>query len=192
MKFFLKKKRSGDLYIVHYFNKFINANFDNQNIKEWKIYKEFNKKLRGKNIERIFAKEGDALRIDENNLMLFYNPDVDRSINDNSLVIKMFSEEGGSAIFTGDVSSRRFTELLEGYENLRKSDILKFPHHGIGYTNSIFKRISCDYIVITNNLTGLAKKFIEDIKSRINVYVTGETDYYQFWETPEGFIMVER
>ena len=164
-------------------------NYENMN--ECKMYKEINGEFNKKKIKRIYAKSGDALKIGEKALVLFYNPELQRNINDDSLVIKIFSEGNGSAIFTGDVCEKKFIELLDKYKDLHKCDVLKFPHHGIGYTNLIFEMISSEYIIIPNNLDGRLKKFINSIKSKSGIYVTGVTDYHQFEEINGKFEMVK-
>jgi len=161
-----------------------------EDINEGEMYKKINGELNKKGIKRIFAKSGDALKIGENVSVLFYNPELRRNINDDSLVIKIFSEGDGTAIFTGDVCEKKFIELLEKYKDLHNCDVLKFPHHGIGYTNLILETISSEYIVVPNNVNSRLKNFINEIELKSKIYVTGEVDYYQFEEVNGKFEMV--
>ena len=87
--------------------------------------------------------------------VLWPNKNLNKDINDNSLVLK-YSDSRMSAVFTGDISSKAEKEIIKLGDKL-KSDVLKVAHHG--------------------SKTSSSDVFLEAVSPRVAVIEVGKNSY---------------
>ena len=121
----------GILYILKNFN--VGCVMDNgDEISGYKLYDEYIRVIKEKNIRRITVRSGDTIVGLGGAKIYVLNPSNDISLsdsNDDSIVFRLVYKNF-SALFCGDISSKTMEKLL-GYESpMLRSDIIKVPHHG--------------------------------------------------------------
>ena len=96
-------------------------------------YKKFLEIVHKKKINVIVAKLGQKIKIEKNIYLNILWPKEnekisENSINNNSLVFKLEYKKF-SILFTGDIEEKAEKMILDKYDNILKSDILKVAHH---------------------------------------------------------------
>lgn len=96
-------------------------------------YKKFLEIVHKKKINVIVAKLGQKIKIEKNIYLNILWPEEnerisENSINNNSLVFKLEYKKF-SILFTGDIEEKAEKMILDKYNNILKSDILKVAHH---------------------------------------------------------------
>ncbi len=100
-------------------------------------YEKFKTLVKEKNINVIFVKQGDKLKIDNNLYFDIIWPNNSKVINENILnnnsIVCKLNYKNFSMLFTGDIEEIAEKQILQEYKNnvqLLKSTILKVAHHG--------------------------------------------------------------
>lgn len=153
-----------------------------------KKQKEYNKYNKGKNINIIYAKEGDRINIDKQTKIDIYSPSKNndlKGLNNNSLVA-LITIGKSRILYTGDIESeaeKRIQKKLKGIN----VDILKVPHHGsnTSTTKGLLESINTKEAVISvgknNTFNHPSKLVLRRLKERkINIRRTdkeGEIEY---------------
>ena len=100
-------------------------------------YEKFKTLVKEKNINVIFVKQGDKLKIENNLYFDIIWPNNSKVINENILnnnsIVCKLNYKNFSMLFTGDIEEIAEKQILQEYKNnvqLLKSTILKVAHHG--------------------------------------------------------------
>jgi competence protein ComEC len=144
-----------------------------------KIFSSLEEKIEKKKINRIIARRGMRIILDEEENIyfdiLFPDRDVsDMDSNDGSIVGKLVYGEN-SFMLTGDAT--RYTENLIEWnekENILNSDVLKLGHHGSKTSSSILwlEKVSPEIAIISagkNNRYGHPSKEVLDRLTNLNI-----------------------
>lgn len=131
-----------------------------------KIYDEYIKTLKEKNIRRFAIGEGDQIKGFDGVEFFVLHPEKDKdpedasldSENGNSIVLK-FVFGNLSALFCGDITDEAMGRISDRYGRFLNSDILKVPHHGgcfdrINAVKKFLKSVSCDAAIISGGERG--------------------------------------
>ena len=107
-------------------------------VEESKLYYEFLKLTKEKNIKVYYVKRGDNIKIGKIKILIL-NPASSNTkdmiqenpMNNNAIVCKIIFYKF-SILFTGDIEKEAENEIIKFYKttNILESDILKVPHHG--------------------------------------------------------------
>lgn len=129
-------------------------------------YAELLELAKGTNVELLQMKAGDRIR-SKNIEIRCLGPTAEicetngNDKNENSLILQLmwqahFEEEGGKALFAGDISAD-MEERLCRMGILEDVDLFKANHHGSNYSNSmvLFEHITPEYIVVSCALKNL-------------------------------------
>lgn len=119
------------------------------------------------------------------------------ALNNDSLAIKVVTENGNSVLFGADIEARAIQDILR-YGRFLKCDIMKVPHHGGGLV-----RNAKDYVIVkkffaltdpkiavitTSSITKTDAEIIDILRTQdIHYFITGESGAVTVQDTPEGF-----
>ena len=161
--------------------------------------------LNEKNINPIYVKKGDNLKIEKN---LYFNilwPDTssfltENTLNNNAIVCKL-CYKNFSMLFTGDIEKEAENILVQEYKTTKelKSTILKVPHHGSKTSSTIefLKQVSPKASIIgvgKNNLYGHPNADVltrlKDLESKI--YRTDEDGEIKVIVNSKGELKIKK
>ena len=146
-----------------------------------KLYDEYLRIIRDKQIRHITAAEGDRLGPFGGASLFILNPEKENDgtdSNDNSVVAKLTYKDS-SALLCGD-SREKTIGRLSSYGDFLKSDLLKVPHHGgdlggEGIVKNFLQKVSPEVSVISvgrrNNYNAPSEKTLDILAS------TGSVNY---------------
>jgi len=125
------------------------------------------KAAKKKNIEIRHFDDGDTFAIGDATLVCWMKSDPDWDVNNQSSIMKLtFGER--SILFTADAPERemaRYASVLTNGE--LKSDIIKFPHHGLTPLQRAFgDAVSPIFSILTGYNNERTEKSVYDIKLR--------------------------
>lgn len=152
----------GLIYVLNNFK--VGSVVDNgASVDDSKIYNEYTRLLKKKNIRHIIAGAGDVLEPFKGAKIFVLNPEkkgIIRDDNDNSIVFK-YVYKNFSIMFCGDIREKAISRL-DSYGDFLKSDIIKVPHHG-GYLG--------DEIVV--------RDFFNSVSPGVSIISVGEKNNYK-------------
>ncbi|MDO8525350.1 MAG: DNA internalization-related competence protein ComEC/Rec2 [Candidatus Omnitrophota bacterium] len=166
-------------------------------VENGKIYGEYLKIIKEKNIRRISVGEGDMIRAFNDTRIFILNPPVEKTLqdsNDNSIVMKIVCGKH-SFLFCADIKDRAMSRLLT-YEDFLRSDVLKIPHHAGALGNSRVVADFFDFVSPAISLisVGAANKYgmpsgrtmdiITDL--RANIYMTKYSGAIEIYADPKS------
>ena len=152
-----------------------------------KMYQEFLKSTKEKNIKVHYVKRGDSLKIGKIRILIL-NPasyatrDMiqDNPMNNNAMVCKIIFYKF-SILFTGDIEKEAENEIVQFYKttNTLEADILKVPHHGSKtssteeFLNLVKPKIALIGVGVNNKFKHPSKETIDKLKNRhVKIYRT--------------------
>ena len=152
-----------------------------------KMYQEFLKSTKEKNIKVHYVKRGDSLKIGKIRILIL-NPasyaarDMiqDNPMNNNAMVCKIIFYKF-SILFTGDIEKEAENEIVQFYKttNTLEADILKVPHHGSKtssteeFLNLVKPKIALIGVGVNNKFKHPSKETVDKLKNRhVKIYRT--------------------
>ena len=163
---------------------------------ERKLYREFRKIVKSKNIHYLITKRRDVIKGFPDTDFAVLNPPEGRSYgdpNNDSIVMKAVTEKGNSVLFCADAEAKAIKDML-CFGSFLKSDLMKTPHHGAGLgdistVKEFLNRADCPCAVITNKSAGCLNKDLMKAFREMGtrVYITGESGAVIAEETDHGF-----
>lgn len=126
--------------------------------------KQFAKIINEKQINILYVKKGDMLKVEKDIYFNILFPDTtnfikENTLNNNSIVCKL-CYKNFSMLFTGDIEKEGENMLLKSYNSTQElqSTILKVPHHG--------------------SKTSSTQEFLEVVKPKIALIGVGKNNLY--------------
>lgn len=171
----------------------IDNGYDGTDIPHSLLYREVMDSSARGGVARITVRRGDLVKGLPLKEALVLNPPQPGhygDLNDDSIVMRIITEDGKSYLFSGDVASDPMRDMLSFGESLA-SDVLKAPHHGAGLGDVLVLReflnnVSPRYIVITNDKTENVEPALLRTAGDIGaqVLITGKTGAVIFEAPP--------
>lgn len=98
------------------------------------IYEQFKQICKKQNIQIIYVKSGDEIRIKDLAFKILHPKSKENQISENPLnnnaIVCMVKYKNRRILFTGDIEKVAENEMVKEYTNGLKADILKVGHHG--------------------------------------------------------------
>lgn len=98
------------------------------------IYEQFKQICKKQNIQIIYVKSGDKIRIKDLAFKILHPKSKENQISENPLnnnaIVCMVKYKNRRILFTGDIEKVAENEMVKEYTNGLKADILKVGHHG--------------------------------------------------------------
>lgn len=98
------------------------------------IYEQFKQICKNQNIQIIYVKSGDEIRIKDLAFKILHPKSKENQISENPLnnnaIVCMVKYKNRRILFTGDIEKVAENEMVKEYTNGLKADILKVGHHG--------------------------------------------------------------
>ena len=98
------------------------------------IYEQFKQICKKQNIQIIYVKSGDEIRIKDLAFKILHPKSKENQISENPLnnnaIVCMVRYKNRRILFTGDIEKVAENEMVKEYTNGLKADILKVGHHG--------------------------------------------------------------
>ena len=98
------------------------------------IYEQFKQICKNQNIQIIYVRSGDEIRIKDLAFKILYPKSKENQISENPLnnnaIVCMVKYKNRRILFTGDIEKVAENEMVKEYTNGLKADILKVGHHG--------------------------------------------------------------
>lgn len=98
------------------------------------IYEQFKQICKNQNIQIIYVRSGDEIRIKDLAFKILHPKSKENQISENPLnnnaIVCMVKYKNRRILFTGDIEKVAENEMVKEYTNGLKADILKVGHHG--------------------------------------------------------------
>lgn len=98
------------------------------------IYEQFKQICKKQNIQIIYVRSGDEIRIKDLAFKILHPKSKENQISENPLnnnaIVCMVKYKNRRILFTGDIEKVAENEMVKEYTNGLKADILKVGHHG--------------------------------------------------------------
>ena len=98
------------------------------------IYEQFKQICKNQNIQIIYVRSGDEIRIKDLVFKILHQKSKENQISENPLnnnaIVCMVKYKNRRILFTGDIEKVAENEMVKEYTNGLKADILKVGHHG--------------------------------------------------------------
>jgi competence protein ComEC len=133
----------------------------NKPLKSNILYKEFDKLVKQKNIDRISTYDTDLIKFNKNainqkqtekSLILLYPKKnlKELSNENNNSIVAMLNYNNYKVLFSGDIE-KETEQLLVNYDINLSADILKVPHHGsfTSSCNQFIEKVNPKYAIIS-------------------------------------------
>jgi len=170
----------GLFHIVKEFNVGMVLDAGNKEYKgqEKALYKGFLDHVSKKNIKHRVVSRGDIIEGLRGMKAYVLNPWAGGSHgdpNNDSVVVKLITDNGDSVLFCGDAGSEAMDDMLR-FGALLESDVLKVPHHGGNIGDPVtadifFEKVKCKYAVISRKRGHFQNKWVrkklEEMRTKI-------------------------